>query len=74
MHTTNGFVNISRRLKMSNDIKVLTIEDQEDGSATVTLDLDAETYHKIFEFGFVQLIMKGIESDEIRNAPIRSNV
>ena len=74
MHTTNGFVNISRRLKMSNDIKVLTIEDQEDGSATVTLDLDAETYHKIFEYGFVQLIMKGIESEEIRNAPIRSNV
>jgi hypothetical protein len=59
---------------MSNDIKVLTIEDQEDGSATVTLDLDAETYHKIFEYGFVQLIMKGIESEEIRNAPIRSNV
>jgi hypothetical protein len=74
VHTTNGFVNISRRLKMSNDIKVLTIEDQEDGSATVTLDLDAETYHKIFEYGFVQLIMKGIESEEIRNAPIRSNV
>jgi hypothetical protein len=74
VHTTNGFVNISRRLKMSNDIKVLTIEDQEDGSATVTLDLDAETYHKIFEYGFVQLIMKGIESEEIMNAPIRSNV
>jgi hypothetical protein len=74
VHTTNGFVNILRRTKMSNDIKVLTIEDQEDGSATVTLDLDAETYHKIFEYGFVQLIMKGIESEEIRNAPIRSNV
>ena len=35
---------------MSNDIKVLTIEDQEDGSATVTLDLDAETYSELFLF------------------------
>lgn len=53
---------------MSDLIKVLTIEDQEDGSATVTLDLTPETYHKIFNYGFVQLIIKGIESEEKDNA------
>ena len=48
---------------MNNDIKVLTIEDQEDGSATVTLDLSPETYHKIFEYGFIKLITKGMDND-----------
>ena len=48
---------------MTRDIKIETITDHEDGSATLTLDLDTETYHKIFEYGFVQLIMKGMEVD-----------
>ncbi len=48
---------------MSDTIKVVEITEHEDGSATLTLDLDAETYHKIFEYGFVKLIMKGIEVD-----------
>jgi hypothetical protein len=38
---------------MNNDIKVTGIVDHEDGSATVTLDLSPETYHKIFEYGFL---------------------
>jgi len=62
--TTNGFVNTTRRIKMNNNIKIEAIEDHEDGSATLTLDLNAETYHKIFEYGFIKLIMKGIESEE----------
>jgi hypothetical protein len=66
--TTNGFVNTTRRIKMNNDIKIETIEDHDDGSATLTLDLNAETYHKIFEYGFIKLIMKGIESEEKDNA------
>ena len=64
MLTTNGFVNTTRRIKMNNNIKIEAIEDHEDGSATLTLDLNAETYHKIFEYGFIKLIMKGIESEE----------
>jgi hypothetical protein len=43
---------------MNNDIKVTGIVDHEDGSATVTLDLSPETYHKIFEYGFLKLDMK----------------
>jgi hypothetical protein len=58
--TTRGSVSISRRVQMNNLIKVLTIEDKEDGSATVTLDLTPETYHKIFEYGFIKLITKGL--------------
>jgi hypothetical protein len=46
---------------MNNDIKVTGIVDHEDGSATVTLDLSPETYHKIFEYGFLKLITKGIQ-------------
>ncbi len=49
---------------MNNDIKISDIIDNDDGSATLTLDLDAETYHKIFEYGFIKLIMKGLESEE----------
>jgi hypothetical protein len=44
---------------MNDDIKVTGIVDHEDGSATVTLDLSPETYHKIFEYGFLKLITKG---------------
>jgi hypothetical protein len=46
---------------MNNDIKVTGIVDHEDGSAT--LDLSPETYHKIFEYGFLKLITKGMDND-----------
>ena len=48
---------------MSNTITVADIQDNDDGSAKVTLDMDAETYHKIFEYGFIQLLVKGLEHD-----------
>jgi hypothetical protein len=54
--------------KHNKEIKIETITDHDDGSATLTLDLNAETYHKIFEYGFIKLIMKGIESEEKDNA------
>jgi hypothetical protein len=66
--TTKGFVNTTRRIEMNNNIKIEAIEDHDDGSATLTLDLNAETYHKIFEYGFIKLIMKGIETEEKDNA------
>jgi hypothetical protein len=61
---TKGFVNTTRRRLMSNTITVADIQDNDDGSAKVTLDMDAETYHKIFEYGFIKLIEKGIEVDD----------
>jgi len=55
-------------LTMSKDvnkpIKITEIEEHEDGSATLQLDLDSETFAAIFNVGFVHLIMKGMESDD----------
>jgi len=48
---------------MSSDIKITEIEDHEDGSATMQLDLDPETYAAIFNVGFIHLIQKGIDND-----------
>ena len=48
---------------MNNDIKVESITDHEDGSATLTLNMDAETYHKVFEYGFIKLITEGMHTD-----------
>jgi|TARA_R110000851_G_scaffold9534_5_gene35472 hypothetical protein len=61
---TKDFVSIVRRRLMTKGIiTVDNIQDNEDGSAKVTLDMDAETYHKIFEYGFIQLVKKGIKVD-----------
>ena len=49
---------------VNKPIKITEIEDHEDGSATMQLDLDPETYAAIFNVGFVHLVMKGIESEE----------
>ena len=39
------------------------IEDHEDGSATMQLNLDPESYAAIFNVGFIYLIQKGINND-----------
>jgi hypothetical protein len=52
---------------MNDDIKVTGIVDHEDGSATVTLNMDAATYHKVFEYGFIKLITKGMDIDVSRH-------
>ena len=49
---------------VNKPIKITEIEEHEDGSATLQLDLDSETFAAIFNVGFVHLIMKGIESDD----------
>jgi hypothetical protein len=45
-------------------IKIIKIEDEDDGSAKVEFDCDPKTYHQIFEYGFIELLRKGIEVDE----------
>ena len=47
----------------NNDIKIAEIINHEDGSATVTVECSTETYNKVFDYGFVALLMKGIEAD-----------
>ena len=46
------------------DIKITEIEEHEDGSATLQLDLDPEIFAEIFNVGFIHLIKKGIEGDD----------
>jgi len=49
---------------LSSYIRITDIEEHEDGSATLQLDLDPETYAAIFNVGFIHLIQKGMESDD----------
>ena len=46
-----------------NDIHIAEIINNEDGSANVTVECSTETYNLIFNYGFVALLMKGIEVD-----------
>ena len=45
-------------------IKVLEITENEDGSALVEVEMDPDTYAKIFSAGFVHLIENGLSKDE----------
>tara|TARA_B110000285_G_C14902109_1_gene503788 strand:- start:531 stop:716 length:186 start_codon:yes stop_codon:yes gene_type:complete len=46
---------------MKDVIKILQITDNEDGSSLVQLEMDPNTYAKIFEYGFVELIKEGLK-------------
>ena len=50
----------SREMTMSDPIKILEIEEHEDGSATLQVDCDPETFAAIFNVGFVSLIKTGL--------------
>ena len=59
---------------MNDTIKITDIEDHEDGSATLQLDLDSDTYAAIFNVGFIYLIQKGIDNDtDIRRREYNDN-
>jgi hypothetical protein len=61
--TIKGSVSIARRLTMS-EIKVIEIEEHEDGSATLQVECDPETFMAIFDVGFVTLIKAGLEKEK----------
>ena len=54
-------------------IKVLKITENEDGSALVDLEMEPDTYAKIFNVGFVHLIEKGLENNDQRSIDVPSN-
>tara|TARA_R110001599_G_scaffold81877_3_gene220803 strand:+ start:550 stop:726 length:177 start_codon:yes stop_codon:yes gene_type:complete len=56
-------------MKMS-DVKIISIEDHEDGSATLQVECDPETFMAIFNVGFVALVKAGLESE--RSEDVRS--
>jgi len=46
--------------RMSDPIKILEIEEHEDGSATLQVECAPETFAAIFNVGFVSLIKTGL--------------
>lgn len=49
---------------MDDKIKIVEITDNEDGSASVRLDMNPSTYHKVFNAGFIHLIEEGLKGEE----------
>ena len=48
---------------MNDAIKIVEITDNEDGSASVQLEMDSSTYHKVFNAGFIHLIEEGLKGE-----------
>jgi len=57
-------------MMMKDAIKIIEIIDNDDGSASVQLEMDSDTYHKVFNAGFVHLIENGLKGEE----DVRSDV
>jgi len=55
---------------MSEEVKIISIEDHEDGSATLQVECDPETFMAIFNVGFVALVRAGLETE--RSEDVRS--
>lgn len=49
---------------INKPIKVTEIEEHEDGSATLQVECDPETFAAIFDVGFVTLIKAGLEKEK----------
>ena len=55
---------------MNDEVKIVSIEDHEDGSATLQVECDPDTFMAIFNVGFVALVKAGLESE--RSEDVRS--
>jgi len=51
---------------VNKPIQVTAIEEHEDGSATVQIECDPETFSAIFNVGFVTLVKAGLETELVR--------
>ena len=65
-----GRWNIFGRLKMNDIVKITEVEEHEDGSATLQVECDPETFAAIFNAGFIALVKAGLESE--RSEDVRS--
>tara|TARA_S200002703_G_scaffold103574_1_gene89833 strand:+ start:592 stop:768 length:177 start_codon:yes stop_codon:yes gene_type:complete len=54
----------------TDEVKITEIEEHEDGSATLQVECDPETFMAIFNVGFVSLVKAGLESE--RSEDVRS--
>ena len=58
----------------SDIIKVTDIEEHEDGSATLQVECDPETFMAIFNVGFVALVKAGLETELDRSNTHDANI
>ena len=49
---------------MMSEVKILEIEEHEDGSATLQVECDPQTFAAIFNVGFVALVRAGLETEK----------
>jgi hypothetical protein len=49
---------------MMSKVKIIEIEEHEDGSATLQVECDPETFAAIFNVGFVALVKIGLEKEK----------
>ena len=47
-----------------SEVKILEIEEHEDGSATLQVECDPQTFASIFNVGFVALVRAGLETEK----------
>ena len=47
-----------------SEVKIVEIEEHEDGSATLQVECDPETFAAIFNVGFVALVKAGLETEK----------
>ena len=55
---------------MKDEIKITDVEEHEDGSATLQVECDPETFMAIFNVGFVTLVKAGLDTE--RSEDVRS--
>ncbi len=48
----------------SDIVKITEIEEHEDGSATLQVECDPETFMAIFNVGFVELVKAGLDKEK----------
>ena len=61
---------MENNVSVCGEIKITDIEEREDGSATLQVECDPETFMTIFDIGFVELVKRGLESE--RSKDVRS--
>ena len=55
---------ISEVETVMSEVKIVEIEEHEDGSATLQVECDPETFMAIFNVGFVSLVKAGLETEK----------
>ena len=53
-------------MSVCGEIKITDIEEH-DGSATLQVECDPETFMAIFDIGFVELVKRGLESERSKD-------